>query len=245
MAEAIAVLGLLASSAQVIDYSALVVRRLHDFMTNVKELPSCFIHINNQLPMLVGIVKSLQKRVSDGDFAPESQHDLERVIGALDQELKSLDAVLCKILPSVRASTWEKGIKAVKSLSAQKSVENFASVIQDYVISLNAFQIAHNSDQMKTLISSIEEKRLEQQVPHPKPVQRPIWMLEYDIDEDFIGREEIMSRLEQRFAAMENRVVIAGIGGVGYGDHTRVLKFPKHLMNCNEQKVSDRDSILP
>ena len=157
MAEAILVVGLLASSSQLIEYSAVVIKRLHDFMTNVKDLPPYFSHINNQLPILVGIVDSLRKRVSSGDFTLQSEHDLKRVVDALDEEIKGLDAVLCKILPSARASTWEKGVKAVKSVSAQKSVENFASVIQDYVTSLNAFQITHTSDQIKTIISSIEE----------------------------------------------------------------------------------------
>lgn len=220
MAEAIVVLGLLASASQLIEYSAVVIKRLHDFMTNVKELPSSFIHINNQLPILISIVNSLRRRVSSGDFTLQTEHDLKRVIDGLDKELKGLDAVLCKTLPSARASTWEKGVKAVKSVAAQKSVDNFASVIQDYVTSLNAFQIAHNSDQIKTLITSIDEQHRQRQSSNPRPVRKPIWMLEYDSEEDFVGRDEIMKAMEQRFAAMANRVVITGIGGVGYEDCT-------------------------
>lgn len=213
MAEAIAVIGLLASCSQLIEYGGAVVKRLHDFMTNVKELPPCFAHINNQLPMLMGIVDSLQKRAGNGDFTSKIQHDLERVIEALDKELKGLDAVLSNILPSARASTWEKGVKAVKSVAAQKRVENFAQVIQNYMISLNAFQL-------ERLITSLEEQRLEHQSILPTPARKPIWMLEHDSDEDFVGREEILRIIEQQFATTVNRVVLAGIGGVGYGDYS-------------------------
>ena len=45
-------------------------------------------------------------------------------------------------------------------------------------------------------------------------------MLEYDSDEDFIGRDEIMNAIETRFAARVNRVAVTGIGGVGYEDFT-------------------------
>lgn len=57
-------------------------------------------------------------------------------------------------MPSARASTWEKGVKAVKSVAAQKRVENFAQVNQNYVASSNAFQL-------ERLIDSLEEQKLE------------------------------------------------------------------------------------
>ena len=40
-------------------------------------------------------------------------------------------------------------------------------------------------------------------------------MVRYQRDLDFVGREEIMEEIKQRFSS-KNRVAIAGIGGVGY-----------------------------
>jgi hypothetical protein len=60
------------------------------------------------------------------------------------------------VLPSAKASTWEKGLKAVRSLKAQKTLDNFASVIDRYVSNLTAYQTTQNGDLIKTLISLIE-----------------------------------------------------------------------------------------
>lgn len=52
--------------------------------------------------------------------------------------------------------------------------------------------------------------KLNQQQP-----RKPFFMVRYQTDKDFIGREEIMEEFGRRFER-GNRVAIAGIGGVGY-----------------------------
>jgi hypothetical protein len=52
--------------------------------------------------------------------------------------------------------------------------------------------------------------KLNQQQP-----RKPYFMVRYQTDDDFIGREEIMEEISQRFKR-KNRVAIAGMGGVGY-----------------------------
>ena len=47
------------------------------------------------------------------------------------------------------------------------------------------------------------------------PPRKPQFMVRYQTDEDFIGREGIMKEIGRRFG-IKNRVAIAGIGGVGY-----------------------------
>ena len=216
MAEAVALLGLISSIAQVIDFSTRVVKRLDEFMTNVKDLPQYFQHISNQLPIVIDVVKNLQRRVGSGDFDSETQMDLERVIKALDKELEALDALFYSILPSAQASTWGKSVKAVTSVKAQKGAEYHASVIQGYLNSLNAFQIAHSSCQIKTLIDSFERQKTERQGSISTQARKPLWMLPFDSDEDFVGREGIMGEIERRFKTKADRVAVVGIGGVGY-----------------------------
>ena len=132
MAEAIAALALLSSIAQVVDFGTRVVKRLDEFRTNVSGLPESFQHMSNRLPLLVAVVEILHRRTAEGDFDSKTQQDLDRIIRAVQRELEDLDALLRNVLPSARASTWEKGLKAVKSVKAQKSAEHYASTTQEY-----------------------------------------------------------------------------------------------------------------
>ena len=238
MAEVIALVGLVATISQLLDYGITVTQRLNEFMTNVHDLPPSFAHINSRLPLIMATVSNLRKRADSGEFPLETEPHLKRVIEALEKELRGLDAVLRKILPSARASTWEKGIKAVKSVAAQKNVESFASVIQDYISTLTAFQISHgfdqiNSEQTRRIIRSIEEHKIEEELISPRHVKKPVWMLDYDTDEHFVGRDNIMSAIEQQYDNKTNRVAIAGIGGVGYvkpNYNLQLFHYPIYLL---------------
>ena len=138
-----------------------------------------------------------------------------QVVIALDGELKNLDHALQRILPSARASTWEKGIKAVKSLAAQKSVGNFSSQIHEYISSLTAFQISHNTDQIRIIINSVQDQKLALPMANLNIVRKSVWMLEHDDDDDdFVGRRDVLSAIKEQFGRT-SRIAITGIGGVG------------------------------
>ncbi|KAG8527916.1 uncharacterized protein KY384_006832 [Bacidia gigantensis] len=208
MAEFIAAVSLASSIAQLTDFSIKVVKRLNEFMRDVEGLPQCFQHMANQLPIMIGIVEKLHKRADKQEFSNETEERLKCLFGGLEKELKALDDLLGKIKPSAQASTWEKGLKAMKSLKAQRTVENYASTDQlDYVKA--------QTDQIMSLLSSSYDQKLAIQSMVPAMTRKPIWMLDFDPDEDFIGREDIMNEIEQRFQAMAKRVAVAGIGGIG------------------------------
>ena len=221
MAEAIAAISLVQTIIELTEFGRKVVKRLNEFKNNVQDLPEAFQHIGNQLPILMRIANSLEERANNGDFAPDAQKDLEQVIKALKKELLDLDALLGKILPSARASTWEKGVKAVKSIKAQKSVDTYSTVIQTYVQTLSNFQIADHANQMRIIIDFIKELKLaesdsQREPSHVPPPRKPVWMLEFDGDEDFVGREETIAEVSRKFEANASRVAVVGVGGVGY-----------------------------
>ena len=151
MAEAIAVIGFVSAIASLADYGERVVKRLNEFRRNVKELPQSFLHISVQLPLLVDIIHRLHDQSKKGGLTPTTEGFLKPVLDGLRQEIRKLDAVLGKILPSADASTWEKSVKALKSVGVQKDVDAFAAIIRDYVANLTAFQTTHNSDLIRRL----------------------------------------------------------------------------------------------
>ena len=192
MAEAITVISFVSAIYSLADYGTKVVTRLNEFRKNVEELPANFVHISVQLPLLVDIVCRLSDQASRGEIAPDTEERLKPVVEGLHNEIKKLDAVLQKVLPSAKASPWEKGIKAVKSIGAQKDVDEFAAVIRDYVSNLTAFQTTHNSNLIRRLGTFLEEQRLDAPMPEPTPARTSIWLNKYEGDADFVGREGTM-----------------------------------------------------
>ena len=161
MAEAVAVIGFVSAIASLADYGERLIKRLNEFQRNVRELPQSFLHISVQLPLLVDIIRRLHDQSKQGELLPDTQTLLKPVLDCLSKEIQKLDAVLGKILPSADASTWEKGVKALKSVGAQKDVDEFAAIIRDYVASLTAFQTTHNSDLIRRLgVFLIEQQSL-------------------------------------------------------------------------------------
>jgi hypothetical protein len=225
MAEAIAVISFVSSVCSLVDFGTRVVKRLNEFRTNVHGLPQTFLHISDQLPLLIDTVNLLHRQANDGHLSPQAEIVLRPVVEGILAQLTQLDSVLVKVLPSAKASTWEKGIKAVRSLKTQRTVDDFASVIDRYVSNLTIYQTTHNSDLIKTLIERMNSSQLHDVQVAPR--RKPYFMVRYQTDEDFIGRGEIMEEIRRRFGR-ENRVAIAGMGGVGYA--FQVTKFDLRLL---------------
>ena len=159
MAEAIAVIGFVSAVASLADCGERIVKRLNEFRKNVKDLPQSFLHISVQLPLLIDIIHRLHDQSKKGELTPTTENLLKPVLDGLYREIRKLEAVLGKILPSADASTWEKSVKAVKSVSAQKDVDEFAAIIRDYVTNLTAFQTTHNSDLIRRLGMFLAEQQ--------------------------------------------------------------------------------------
>lgn len=138
MAEAIAVISFVSAVWSLADHGTKVVKGLTEFRTNVRDLPQSLIHISDQLPLLIDTVNRLHNQARDGNLSSATEKALQPVVDGIHAQVTKLDSILAKVLPSAKASTWEKGLKAVKSLGFQKAVDEFALVIDRYVLNLAA-----------------------------------------------------------------------------------------------------------
>ena len=206
MAESIAVISFVSIVWSLADYGTKVVTRLNEFRTNGRDLPHAFQHISDQLPLLIDIVNHLYDQAKNNRLSHETEAALSPVVEGIRTQVTGLDSVLAKVLPSARASTWEKGFKAFKSIGYQKTVDDFASVIDRYILSLTAYQSTSNGALIKDLITLIEQTGL--QAAQATPPRKPCFIVRYGTDEDFIGREEITEEIRRRFGT-RNRVAIS------------------------------------
>ena len=213
MAEAIAVISFISAVASLTNYGKIVVKRLNDFRSNVRDLPGVFLYIGHQLPLLITTVDKIYERAKNGDIDVETEAALRPVVDGVQEQLRELDVVLVKVLPSAKASTWGKGIKALKSPGYEKTVREIASVIDRYALNLTAYQTVSNGNLIAKLTQRIS---FDQHPPiQVMPVKTACFMLRYESDNDFLGQEHRMAEIERRFET-DSRVALAGIGGVGY-----------------------------
>ena len=224
MAEAFAILGVVQAAISLVSYGAKIVKRMDDFNQNVKGLPESFAKIRTKLPMLLDVVEKLQNAVSHSNMDENTESLLRPVLDGLRKEIVSFDETLLRVLPSPHASNREKISKAIRSVGIQKRIEEFSSSIQDYLSTLMVFQTTSHADSLRTLTVMIQG-RLERPVeppsyesslqPAPKPKMNPIWTVKYDLEADFVGRDGIMSTIEEQLTEGNRRAALAGIGGVG------------------------------
>lgn len=139
MAEALAVVGIVANIVQLVDFSSKVLSRLNEFQSSVDEVPSSFRNVKVELPLLLDTLKHINKDISAGLIADEIQKSLLPVIEACQTQIESLDVVLVKTLPAPGDSRTQRTRKAISSLSQEAKIEKIGSALRSHLLALTFY----------------------------------------------------------------------------------------------------------
>jgi len=205
MAEAIAIIGIVSSIVQLIDFSSKVAARLDDFATSAGEIPRAFRHIKTELPLITDSLRRIKEQTQSGAVDKESIEALEPVIKNCNNEIGRLKNILDKAVPSVGASSWERRKKAFLSLGKDKQVEEIAESLDRYV-------------RVLTLHQAVERSKAE---PQPQPQSaRPQYLslIPYDRNSKFVEREDMFKQIDEIFKVKEGsqpKAALFGLGGIG------------------------------
>jgi hypothetical protein len=194
MAEALAVVGLVSSIVQFIDFSSKIISRLNDFHDAAGGVPKAFRDIKIELPLLLDTLKRTQKDAEGGSLSIDTQNALIPVIEGCRVQVTELDAVLLAALPPPRASWLRKSFKAVSSVRQDEKVQRITTSLRGYVQTLTYHQVTRPN---VTLV---------------KP--KVLFMVPFERDTKFVGRGNTLLEIEKRFEN-QSRIALAGIGGVG------------------------------
>ncbi|MCJ1378443.1 hypothetical protein MMC17_001542 [Xylographa soralifera] len=123
MAEAVAIVGLVASIASLVDLSAKVVSRLHHFTSKSSEVPESFRSLSTRLPLLTATLQYIQSQAEDGRFPNDVTKALKAVVDDTSKQVSDIQISLSKVLPSDGASKLERALKALKSLAKENKVQ--------------------------------------------------------------------------------------------------------------------------
>jgi hypothetical protein len=97
MTETIAIVGIVASIVQLVDFSSKVLHRLNDFQSHLDDVPESFRHIKIELSLLLTALQRTKKEL-DADAVDHTKRALLAVIAGCREQIKSLDDVLIKTL---------------------------------------------------------------------------------------------------------------------------------------------------
>ncbi len=213
MAEALAAVGLASAIVQFIDFGTKIVTRLSDFSAEVEEVPKTFRLIKVQLPLILDTLQQTKDQADARQINDETAEALKAVVGECTATVQQLDEILMKALPNDRDSSWQKYRKALSSLAQDKKIAQLQASIERQIPILTYYQTVVISRSSKGLPFRPAARTSDTNPPQPN--QKPCFMVRFEQDPNFVGREDELREIEERFKE-QHRVVLSGIGGVGY-----------------------------
>jgi hypothetical protein len=211
MAETLAIIGLVSAIVQFVDFGGTVVERLNEFSSDIHELPKTFQAIKVQLPLLIDTLNRTQRQATAGHVNDATAVALKPLIDACLNEIKVLQIVLNKTVPPLKSSSWQRRLLALKSLTYDKDVDRSITKLESHIRLLTFHQSTSNSDELLILRISPQPHGTTSHQP-----RKPIFMVPFDRDETFVGRQDILGCIHQKLNALRRRrAVLSGIGGVG------------------------------
>lgn len=136
MAEAIAVVSLVSTIVQLVDFGTKL----------IKDVPLSFRSIKSQLPLAIITLRQVEEQARSGRVSDTAAQALKPVIVNSLDETKTLMTFLDSAVPVGSFSTLQKRLQALKSLRYDKKVEKCAERLQANILGLIFHQTTNHSD---------------------------------------------------------------------------------------------------
>lgn len=147
MADPITAIGAIASVIQLIDFSAKAIARLYEYRAKGDELPSAFMHIYSQLPLLREVLEKSKEGINNQSISLNEVEAIEPCLHGCQQQMKKLKDILCDILPEAQDKTVKRLTKGVRSMWKESEVHKVDAEIKSYV-NLLTFYCAWSSSKL-------------------------------------------------------------------------------------------------
>lgn len=232
MAEALAVVGIVSSIVQVVEFSAKVAERLNDFASSVGEVPRAFRHIQTELPLIIDSLRRVKNQAESGSVEPATTNAVWPVLKDCQREITRLQNVLDKMVPSVGDSSWDRRKKAFLSLGKDKEVQEIADSLSRYV-------------RVLTLHQALESSKPDSQPPPKYEPAKPRYftLIPFDRNPHFIDREDMFKQIDESFKVKKGsqpKAALFGLGGIGWVAH----RLNDEAITYFIQKITNRIGIL-
>ena len=136
MAEALAVVGIIANIIQLVDFGSRVLKRLEEYQSKLGKIPEAFRHIKVELPIVLDALRQTKVAIDTGSMQDETKKALLVAIEECRVQIVSLDDIIVKALPETGDSWPTRGRKALRSLRYDAKVEKITVVVRGYIQTL-------------------------------------------------------------------------------------------------------------
>ncbi|KAF2190167.1 TPR-like protein [Zopfia rhizophila CBS 207.26] len=200
MAEAFAVVGIVANIIQLVDFGSRVLARFEEYQSKLGDIPGAFRHIRAELPALLDALQQTKAAIDTGSIKDETKKALLPVVEGCRLQIKLLDDVIVKALPTLDDSWAKRSRKALGSLWHDGKVEKITAVVRGYIQTLTYHAAASSS------LRSLPDRTLHRPAPSSTvPFRR---------DPHFVDRE-VLTQIDCKSLHPASRVALVGLGGVG------------------------------
>lgn len=154
-AEALAVLGVIASIISIIDGT----KQVYDATTSAEGLPKAFREVAGRLPIITNTLGAAEQCIKEGVVSEASYKGVKQVIQACQDKATKLDGLFRKVIPGDNASRRERYLSAVRTLGKGNEVEKLMKGMLEDVQLLageHNMKIASNT-QLEKIVKAISD----------------------------------------------------------------------------------------
>ena len=237
MAEAIAIVGLTASIASLIDLSAKVLSRQREFASNLSDIPQSFRFIWTELPLLTATLEHIQSQAQTHQLADDVIRALKAVVDSTSEQVSIVQTCLSQILPCDHASKLERTLKALQSLVKEDKIQEALEKIHKSNSLLILHQTTRYVDTGDRILQELS-KVSATPVVSLKSYGVCLGRAPQVTADAFIGRTSELQQLRDWLSPKSQRegqriVSIAGIGGMG-----KTQLSLAHVRDCADHYTS-------
>lgn len=221
MAEALAVIGIIANIISLVDVTVKIYDAARGFGDDVDTLPKMYREARDRLPLVLDTLRKTKDNAEAGSIDNQTCIALKPVLMQCNANVETLQALFKDIVPPQNSSALRVSYKAASSVFHKTKVESVMRRILEDVNVLVSYHVVRGAtkEQVEELAKAIAQLSVAvtraPQVPDSSaltflmPLSAP--------DDELLGRETCVKWLDAKLcvAGKHCRAALLGLGGIG------------------------------